>query len=257
MLRAVLNGASAFGAYAIQYEKDAEEERCFVVFWEDGHLKKVCIGSEPLEQPVSYAELTPLSRFVCCLEGEKHPVSVVGVSPSLLRVLSDSRVDGKRFVVCQSFNSANLLQCVRQAHQDVSGMVKITTLVDYTLHRLKRALYEEWTEGKVVLRKCVRQGCADFCDLRAVLTDLTDLWRSIRPYIRCNGKPEAKASSDRVGVVIFLSLFLCLIDGGCRLGYSLLSFYAVFLYAGDRLDAGGRHFDSASIQAVTFHSRYV
>ena len=198
MLRAVLNGTSAFGAYTIQYEKEAEEERCFVVFWEDGHLKKVCIGSEPLEQPVLYAQLTPLSRFVCCLKGEKLPVSVVGVSPSLLRVLSDSRVDCKRFVVCQSFNREILLQCVRQAHQDVFGIVEITTLVDYTLHRLKSALYEERMEGKVVLRKCVRQGYADFCDLRAVLTDLIDLWSSTRPYISCTGKPEAKESSDSV-----------------------------------------------------------
>ena len=150
-----------------------------------------------------YSELTPLSRFVCCMEDEKLPVSVLGASPSLLRVLSDSRVDGKRFVVCQSFNSGILLQCVRQSHQDVFGMVEITTLVDYTLHRLKSALYEAWTENKVVLRKCVRQGYVDFCDLRAVLTDLIDLWPSIRPYIRCTGKPEAKESSDRVSVCNF------------------------------------------------------
>ena len=82
-------------------------------------------------------------------------------------------------------------------------MVEITTLVNYTLHRLKSDLYEAWTENKVVLRKCVRQGYVDFCDLRAVLTDLIDLWPSIRPYIRCTGKPEAKESSDRVSVCNF------------------------------------------------------
>ena len=213
VLRATLSGASAFGAYAIQYEKDTEDESCFVVFWEDGYLKKVCIGSEPLEQPMPYSELTPLSRFVCCMEDEKLPVSVVGASPSLLRVLSDSRVDGKRFVVCQSFNSGFLLQCVRQAHQDVFGMVEITTLVDYTLHRLKSALYGAWTENKVVLRKCGRQGYVDFCDLRALLTDLIDLWPSIRPYIRCTGKPEAKESSDWVIVCNFyFFVFLLLLS---------------------------------------------
>ena len=144
MSRAVLNGASAFGDYFVQYERDTEEERCIVVFCEGEHLKKVFIGNEPLEQPVPYAEITPLSRFVCCFESEKLPVSIIGVSPSLLRVLSDSRVDGKRFVVCQSFSSEVLLQCVRQSHQDVFGMVEITTLVEYTLHRLKSALYEKW-----------------------------------------------------------------------------------------------------------------
>ena len=65
------------------------------------HLKKVCIGSEPLDQPVPYAEITPFSRFVCCFESEKLPVSIVGVSPSLLRIVRDSRVDRKRFLVCQ------------------------------------------------------------------------------------------------------------------------------------------------------------
>ena len=110
----------------------------------------------------------------------------------------------------------------------------------------------------MVLRRCVRQGYADFRDLRAVLTDLIDLWPSIRPYIRFTGKHEAKESSDRVGSCNFLLPFFCLIDGGVRqLGYSLLSFYNVVLDAGDRLVAGGRQFDCVSIQAVTFHSRYM
>ena len=99
VLRAVLNGASAFGDYSTQDERHTEEERCFVVFWEEEHLKKVCIGSEPLEQPVPYAEITPLSRFVCWFDSEKLPVPIVGVSPSLLRVFSDSCADGRRFVV--------------------------------------------------------------------------------------------------------------------------------------------------------------
>ena len=109
----VLKGASAFGDYSVQYEKDTEEERCFIVFSEEEHLKKVSIGCEPLEQPVPYAEITRLSRFVCCFDSEKLPESIVGVNPSLLRVLSDSRVDGKRFVVCQSFTSKVLLQCIQ------------------------------------------------------------------------------------------------------------------------------------------------
>ena len=166
-----------------------------------------------------------LSRFLCCFQSVKLPVSIVGASPSLLRVLSDNRVDGKKFVVCQSFTSEVLLQCIRQSHQDVFGMIEITTIVEYTLHRLKSSLYEEWTEGKVTLRKCVRQGFVDFCDLRGVLTDLIDIWPSIRPYIRCTGKPEAK-DSPRVlmlalwGVVVpFLSghYLCCFLDAGYRL----------------------------------------
>ena len=181
-----------------------------------------------------YSELTPLSRFVCCMEDEKQPVSVVGASPSLLRVLSDSRVDGKRFVVCQSFNSGILLQCVRQAHQDVFGMVEITTLVDYTLHRLKSALYEAWRENKVVLRKCERQGYVDFCDLRAVLTDLIDRWPSIRPYM------AFRLRSHLTGLVfvIFISLssfcflllfFSSLFSSSSGGGMSVCLFFVIIL----------------------------
>ena len=232
VMRAMLRGISSFREYSVQFEKDTFEERCFVLFWEDELLKKVCIGSESLEQPVPYSEVTPLSRFICCLEGEKMPLSILGVSPSLLRVLSDNRKDSRRFIVYQPFVVETILQCIRQSYQDVFGMVEITTVVDYTLQRLKSALYEEWTESKVVLRRCVRQGFVEFKDLRALLTDLIDLWSSIRPYIRCTGNPEAKGSSDRVSFVIVSSL-LCFVHSSvvvCVVVPWSRSFWFEFVY---------------------------
>ena len=153
-------------------------------------------------------ELVPLARIVCSLESERLPLTLRGGSPSLLRVLEDSRTDDRRFIVYEQFGPERFLQCVRQAHQDVFGMVEVSTLMEYTVHGMKSALYEEWTENRPILRKCVRQDFVDFCDLGPLLTDLMELWPSIRPYIRCTGNLEAKGSSDRVSAfsVVFLSV---------------------------------------------------
>ena len=118
----------------------------------------------------------------------------------MIRVLGNIREDGRRFVIYQAFSEEVFLQCFRQAHQDVFGLVEVVTIVDYVVQRLKSALYEEWTEDKPVLRKCVRQGSVNFGDYRALLTDLIDLWPSIRPYIRCTGNSEAKEKADSVSM---------------------------------------------------------
>ena len=186
---------TSFREYSIQYEKDASFERCFVLFWEEEHVKKLCIGCESLEQPMPKPELVPLARIVCSLESERLPLPLRGGSPSLLHVLGDSRTDGRRFIVYEQFEPDGFL---RQAHRDVFRMVEVSTLMENTVHRMKSALYEEWTENRPILRKCVRQGFVDFCDLRPLLTDLIELWPSIRPYIRCTGNLEAKGSSERV-----------------------------------------------------------
>ena len=97
-----------------------------------------------------------------------------------------------------SYNASDRL------YQDVFGLVKAVTIVDYVVQRLKSALYEEWTEDEPVLRKCVRQGFVNFGDYRALLTDLIDLWPSIRPYIRCTGNPESKEKADSVSMVCLI-----------------------------------------------------
>ena len=137
--------------YCVQYEKVATEERCFIVFWEKEHLKKVCFGSELLEQLVPYSEVTSLSRFVCCIEGEKLPISSFEVSPSFLRLLSDSRIDGG--------GRGGDLQCTSPSVPKFCCNVSSSPIKmflddsdNYRLPRLKSALYEEWTDGKEVLR---------------------------------------------------------------------------------------------------------
>ena len=107
---------------------------------EDDYLKKVCVGRESLIQPVPNPELLPLARVVCSLETTRLPLSIVRGSPSLTRVLGDTRSVGRVFVVYQPFDSEMLIRCIRQAYQDVFSMVEVTTLVEFTVHWLKTAV---------------------------------------------------------------------------------------------------------------------
>ena len=153
------------------------------------------------------SELVPLAQFVHSVQNARLPLCISGASPVLLRVIEDNRTDGKRFVMHQQFSEEVFLQCVRQAHQDVFGMVELTSLVDYVILRLKSAVYEDWTDGKVLLRKAIRQGFVAFQDLREVLTDLVDLWPSIRLFVRCTGLPHVKDQTDSVSLLHDLFLW--------------------------------------------------
>ena len=201
VIRLAISGIATFKDYSVQYEKDPSVEHCYVLFWEGGHLKKVNIGSESVDQPVPAVELMPLARIVHSLGSKQMPLVVCGGSPSLLRVLDDNRTDGRRFVAFQEFTEEVFLQCVQQAHEDIFGMVEVTTIVGYVVQRLKNAVYEEWTENRIVLRRCLRKGSVDFQDYRELLTDLIELWPCVRPYIRCTVNPEARGKSASVSIV--------------------------------------------------------
>ena len=151
-----------------------------------------------LLQRVPKPELLPLARVVCSLSSGKLPLAIVGGSPSLVSVLGNTRSDSRVFVSYQPFTSEMLIRCIRQAYQDVFSMMEVTSLVDYTVLRLKTAIYEDWMEERVILCKSVRQGHVEFADLREVLSDLIELWPSIRPFVRCSGNPEAKDKAERV-----------------------------------------------------------
>ena len=210
----MLSSVSGFRVYGLQYEKEDNVERCYVLYWDDKHLMKICIGCESLDQSMPLPELVPLSRIVCSLGSTLLPIAILGGIPSLLRVLEENRSDARRFDIYEKFDEEVFLRCVQQADQDIFGMVNVMTLVDYLLQRLKTALYEDWTEGKVVLRKCIRQGSVDFMDYRQLWAEFIELWPSIRPFIRCTGHPDAKGKADSVSqvycsYVITLLCFFC------------------------------------------------
>ena len=98
------------------------------------------MGDQALDQRMPDPEVLPLARVGNCLEVQRLPVSVLGASPSLIRVLDTNRTDDRRFLSWQSFDEEVFLQCFRQSHQDNFGMVEVTTALEYMIHRLKGSL---------------------------------------------------------------------------------------------------------------------
>ena len=79
-------------------------------------------------------------------------------------------------------------------------MVEVVTAKESIVLRMRSALHEEWTEGRVLLRKCIRSGTVNFCDLLLLVSELIDIWPSVRPYIRCTGLAHVKEMVDSVDI---------------------------------------------------------
>ena len=73
-VRLILSSMAAFRGYALQCEKDATFERCFVLYWEDNRLKKVFVGCEFIDKAVPRPELILLAHVVCSLESRQLPL---------------------------------------------------------------------------------------------------------------------------------------------------------------------------------------
>ena len=138
--------------------------------------------------------------FLMRLDIGPMPVSVNGSSAALTRVVNESREEGRQFLVHLEFSFEQFLQFFRQAHQDVFGMLQITTLLNYVVQRLKTALHEEWTEDKLLLMKSIRQGYVIFADMRGVCGELLDVWNSVRRYVRYTGLPQLKDRGEWVSL---------------------------------------------------------
>ena len=108
----VLGNTSKFKEYSFEYETDNTVEHCYGICWEEGHLKRVRIGSQLLDQPVPNAELMPLVGIVCCNDSQRLPITLRGCNPLLLRSVSKSRSEGRQFVLHQGFcNGCLPLSC--------------------------------------------------------------------------------------------------------------------------------------------------
>ena len=100
------------------------------------------------------------------------------------------------------------LQCFREAHQEVFGMLEVMSMIDFLILRLRGALHEFWMEDvSVVVRRCVVAGRVSFFDLCGFVTELIPIWKSVREYVRFTGARHLKSSTDRVSLLFFL-LFL-------------------------------------------------
>ena len=183
----------------------------------------VCINVEPLGQRVPQSELSSLSRIVTSLSSASLPISIRGASPSFLRVVNDERSDGHRLVYAREFSSDVFLHCYRIAHQEIFGMLEVTTMVDFLMVRLRGALQEPWMEDLPELRRCVVVGQVTFADLRGVVAELVSIWDTVREYVRYTGPRHIKSEVDKVGIVLF--------QGGC---FVFLRWGVVSLWVGEK-----------------------
>ena len=141
-LRSLVANVSAFRDYSIFFFDDSKTHSCIVQTWDEHELFCVCVLVEASGQCVPIAELAGLSRIVDSLASCQLPVSCQGGSPTLLRVPSENRIDGRQFVHYETFSEEVFLRCYREAHQEVFGMLEVTSMVDFLMLRLRGALQE-------------------------------------------------------------------------------------------------------------------
>ena len=195
----VLNGITRLDAYSLKFEKGELLERCIeeTMCW-----RKCVLMSNPW---TSHCLMLSSSRY--------HVVHVawnrcsyrcmfVGIVPFsfvCLKIVALMARDS----LCSKVSMKSYSSSASTRHTKTSGMLAVTTSVEYVIHRMNCALYEEWTEARPLLRRCIRQGSVFFVDLRDLVTYLIDLWPSIRPFIRCTGIPHVKDNVDSVSVASF------------------------------------------------------
>ena len=204
---------SAFREYSVFFVEDDKSQKCFVQTWDDHSLMSVCVWVEPLGQVVPKAELSGLSRIVGSTSSCQLPLSYHGGSPTLVRVLSDNRVDGRSFLLFREFNADAFLHCFRLAYQETFGGLEVTTMVDFLVLRLRGALQESWLENVTSLRRCVAAGRVPFSELCSVVRDLISVWRSVRKFIKDSAPRHIKTEAGRV-IYFICYLFLLLLYFG-------------------------------------------
>ena len=156
----------------VTFRERDDGQYCVARTWDENELQSTCVAVEASGQRVPRSELSCLSRVLNSVTSCLLPLAIEGGSASLLGVLNENRIDGRRFIVWQGFTVESFLQCFRQAHQAVFGMLEVTTMVDYLMLRLRCALQKPWLEDVCDLRSCVVAGRVKFSELRGVVIDL-------------------------------------------------------------------------------------
>ena len=197
-----------FGHYSVTFEERSDGQYCFVRTWEGISLLCLCGNVEAPGQRVPHAELSSLLRVVSSLPSGLMTISIRGGSPSLLRNMGAERSDGRRFIVAREFSSEMFLHWYRVAHQEIFGMLKVTTMIDYLMLRLRGALQEPWMEDVPALRRCVVAGRVTFAELRSRdVSDLVIVWDRVCAYVRYTGPRHIKSAFDKVRRLHFRFLF--------------------------------------------------
>ena len=168
----------------MSFVEDERTHKCFVQTWDEHSLMSVCVWVEPSGQHALKRELAGLSRVVDSTTSCQLPLACHGGSPTLLRVLSDNRVDGRNFVVFWEFSANVLLHCFHLAYQEVFSGLDVTTLINFLVLRLQGALQESWFDDLPVLRRSVIAGRVLFPDLCDVVKDFLSLCAPVQNFIR-------------------------------------------------------------------------
>ena len=122
VLQSLFSRVSAFKEYSVVFMERVDGQYCVERTLDKNDLLSICVRPEPSEQQVPRSEFSCLSRVIDSGNSCQLPLSLQGGRASLLRVLNENRVDGRRFVVWQEFNVDVFLQCFRLTHQAVFGM---------------------------------------------------------------------------------------------------------------------------------------
>ena len=202
MLRFVFGAVNRFKSYSLEFKERSEGLFCYVRTWDGVRMKRVCVLVEAPDVRLPHSELLCLSRVKSSVSGSPYPVALVGGSSSVVNCLNAVRDDGMTFVPYRAFTHSVFLKCIQQAHQDVFGMLDIVTIIDYLMARLRTASYEEWIDGHVTLKRCVRAGQVSFEDLRGVIEDIRSLWQPIQQFVRYTGPAHLKERRDAVSNLV-------------------------------------------------------
>ena len=203
VLRSLVARVGEFKCYSVVFVERDDGKHCLVQTWEKDSLLEVCVDVQPLGQRVPQAELKSLACVLGSIPSGQLPLSVEGASPSLLRVLSDNRDDGCQFILSRHFSEETFLNCYRQAHHEVLGMMEVTTMLDYLVLRLRGALQEPWLEDASVLHRCIVSGRVQFNELREVAAELIPVWKSVREFVRYAGPRHIKSETDMVSLMFY------------------------------------------------------
>ena len=161
------------------------------------------VHAEPAGQRVPDVELAALSRLESVSPFSRLPLSIRDGSPTLLRVLSDNRDDGRQFAFCREVSSDVRLRCFRQSHQEVFNAFETTAMVDFLLLRLKGALQEPWLEDVTALRRAIVVGSVEFAGFRDVVSKLLSVWAFVRDYVRHTCPHHIRIAAERVSFIYF------------------------------------------------------
>ena len=201
MLRSLFARIGAFREYSISFMESDGYHKCFVQTFDEHTLMSICVRVEASGQRIPEADLAGLSRVIDSTASCQMPLSCQGCSPTLLRILSDNRVDGREFLMYREFTVDVFLHCYQLANQEVFGGLETTAKVDFLMLRLRGAIQEPWCESTLCLRRCIIAGHVEFADLRGVVADLISVWSSVQDFVRHTGPRHFKTAAGRVMIL--------------------------------------------------------